>query len=321
MLQVVAHARAAGNALHRAGFVDLLQHGPGGQAAHIHILFVGQHAHAHALEHAVGNGGGGAGFAVGFLHVNQGGEQAVHPLILPQGQHLILPGGENHPHGGIVAVGNILQLDGGGGEPGIAAGPLGLGEIMPPVEGPAVVEQAGDLVLQVADVDKELVLRLVNPLGVIQYHAGLGQEQANHEQRVAPQLLVVLVPHGAVLQPAELGAGHFLQHPFGPAFNHGQIGGVAGFVIQAGEGQHGGHGVHVAVGLLLPGQHVIIPAGQVVQDGLVAALLIGLVDAVEGHAGGPLPVVHGQVSPGGIVAVGTLEHIQHLIGGCLVIHG
>ena len=103
------------------------------------------------LEHAISDGGGGAGLAVGFLHVDQRGVGAVDALVLPQRQHLILPGGEDHSHGGVVAAGDVLELDGGGGEPGVAAGPLGVGVIVAAVEGPAVVEQARHRILQAAD--------------------------------------------------------------------------------------------------------------------------------------------------------------------------
>ena len=183
-----------------------------------------------------------------------------------------------------------------------------------------MVEQAGHLVLQVADVDEELVLRLVDPFGLVQHHAGLGQEQADHEQRVAPELLVVLVPNSAMLKAAVLGAGHFLQHPLGPGLDVRKVFRVLRLVVQAGQGQHGGNGVDIAVGLLLPVEHVVIPGNEVVQDGLVAGLLVGFVDAVEGHAGGPLPVVHGQMAAGRVVAVGALEHAQHLVCDLLEIH-
>ena len=131
--------------------------------------------------------------------------------------------------------------------------------------------------------------------------------------------MIVLVPHRAVLQSAVLRAGHFLHHPVDPALDDGQIAFVLGFLVQAGQRQHGSHGVHVAVGLLLPGQHVVVPAGQIIQDFFVPALLVSLIDAVQRHARGPFPVVHGQMAAGGVVAVGPLQHAQDTVCGITIV--
>ena len=158
---------------------------------------------------------------------------------------------------------------------------------------------------------EELVFGFLDQLRPLQHDAGLCQEEADHEQRVAPELLVMLVPHGAVLKAAVLRAGHFLQHPGEPALDDGEVFFVLRFTVEAGQRQYRRHGVHIPVRLIGTGKHIVVPPRQVCQDGRITALLPGFVNPVERHAGGPLPVVHGQMTPGGIVPVRALEHRQN----------
>ena len=130
----------------------------------------------------------------------------------------------------------------------------------------------------------------------------------------------MFVPRGAVLQAAKFRAGHFLHDPFDPAFDHRQVGPVARFTVDARQCQHWRDGIHIEVRRFRPVQLVVEPAAQVIQYGVVAGLLPGLVDAVQRHPGGPFPSIHGQVAFGRIVPIRMTQHVQHLVRNLFIFH-
>ena len=150
-------------------------------------------------------------------------------------------------------------------------------------------EEARLRVRQIPDVQQELVLGFVDPVPSLLDAAHVGQEQHRHEQGVVPQLLVVQSVRGQVLEPAALGLGELVHEPLGPVATDGPVALVAGVLVEAGEGQQGGGGVHVPAGQAL-GEARLVIGRQLVQHGGVPRLPVVLPKAVEAHALGPLPV-------------------------------
>ena len=287
-----------------------------------HFLIAGSTdpAKTETFQNSVSNSRGCTCLRIAAFIIQKGGKESGDTLQLPKRKQLVQPGGMNHMHGGIVPTGNVVELNGSSCEPGVAPGPECIRKVMTAVKGPAVIEKTGDLVLKVTDMNQELVFRFINECRTIKDNAGFGKKQSGHKQRVCPQLPIMLVKGSAVLETVKFGARHVVHNPGNPGLDFRKIGFLVCFCIKAGEGQDRGYGIDVAVWLFRPAQHIIIPGAQIVKNGGITAALIGLVDSVESNAGRPFPVVHGQMTIGGIVSVGMLQHIENAIRDCTIVH-
>ena len=127
------------------------------------------------LQHTVGDRRSRAGFTIAFLDIDQRRKQSVDALMLPKRVDLVQPRRANHFHRGVFAMGDVVQFHRGDREPRIAPRPESLSKVVPPVKRPAVIEQPRHLVLKVADVQQELVFRLVDELRALQHHTRLCQ--------------------------------------------------------------------------------------------------------------------------------------------------
>jgi len=118
------------------------------------------------------------------------------------------------------------------------------------------------------------------------------KRQDAHHQRVVPHFLRVLVVEDDVLEPAFLGLGQAVvrHQPFGPDVEIGQVGLVAGMLVQVGERQEGRHGVDV-LGRRTRGEAVLEPFQHHVPCRVVAGLFPIAVQAEQADAMGPFPVV------------------------------
>ena len=189
--------------------------------------------------------------------------------------------------------------------------------MMPALEAPAVIPQAGFGAVQILDMQQELIPRFLLPAFLIQQDPGAVQEEHRHEQRIVPQLLGVEAVAGHVLESAFLRSRQLRHHPPAPGLHHGKILFIPGLLIQKGHSQHGGGGIDI--GRRQPALQVsVIPFPDFPQQRGIPVRQIYLHHGSHRHALGPFPGGQRQMIVPPAVPPAGLQPVQHPVRGFLI---